>query len=110
MYYLPAAPFNFIFRNRDLRLMEENGNAGLAPTRTHGLWAPVLMLETRQSLRCDSPSHQIPRLLSQALKGTGACRGGRRQRSLWLPLASLLTAYLGSVLVIRGTTGYTSRG
>lgn len=31
MYDLSAAPSNFIFRHRDLKLTEENGNAGPAP-------------------------------------------------------------------------------
>lgn len=55
MYYLPAAPFNFIFRDRDLQLSEENGNAGPAP-RAASTQAPTLMHKTSRALRCCLPS------------------------------------------------------
>lgn len=41
MYYLPAALFNFIFRDKDLWLIEKKGNTGPALAGPHQPAGPL---------------------------------------------------------------------
>lgn len=111
LYYLLAVPINSIFRDRDLQLTEENGNARPAPASPTGPLGTYINAQDQPDTEMSFPSPAKPSPVVTGSAGPWSPQGGRRRhRALWLLSASLLSACLESVLAIHGITGCIPEG